>query len=189
MHDWRRKGLVPLPTSVFLEFLPAGAAPDNEAPVLLDELKEGELYEPVITSFYGMPFLRLRQGDLLRMVGHTEHGIPQFAFHSRADDIIDLGNIARIHRATLVEALELVGVKEGGWQVQKEYLDDQPVMCLYVDTGPEHAKELHSKLDRALGKVDQHYREARYTLGYPLLRVFPMKNGEGSAAANGDSTP
>lgn len=171
MQDWRRKGLVPLPTSVFLEFLHVDAAPDNEAPVLLNELQEGELYEPVITSFYGMPFLRMRQGDLLRVVGRNEHGVPFFKFHSRADDIIDLGSIARIDRATLAEALAMVGVQEGEWLARKEYVDGMPVMYLYIDTEPENAKELRGKLHRALGKVDPHYREAIYTLGYPLLRV------------------
>ncbi len=180
MQDWRRKRLVPLPTSVFLEFLPAGAPPDNDAPILLDELQEGELYEPVITSFYGMPFLRLRQGDFLRMAGRNEHGVPVFNFHSRADDIIDLGSIARIDRATLAEALELVGVKDGEWQARKEYLDGQPVISLYVDREMEDTKELHRMVHRALGKVDPHYREASYTLGYPLLRVFAARIDAGA---------
>ncbi len=175
MQDWRRKALVPVPTSVFLEFLPAGAPPDNEAPVLLDQLEEGKLYEPVITSFYGMPFARLRQGDFLQVVGHNERGVPEFQFHSRADDIIDLGSIARIDGATLAEALALVDVKDGEWLARKEYVDGQPVMCLYFETVPENAEELRRRLHRALGKVDHHYREASYTLGYPLLRISPLK--------------
>ena len=36
MQDWRRGGLVPLPTSVFLEFLEEGMPPETDAPVLLD---------------------------------------------------------------------------------------------------------------------------------------------------------
>jgi len=187
MQDWRRQGLVPLPTSVYLEFLPAGAPPEAEAPVLLNELKEGELYEPVITSFYGMPFLRLRQGDLLQVVGHNDQGVPLFKFYSRADDIIDLGSIARIDEATLGEALELVGVKDGKWQARKEYPDGRPVMCLYLDTPPEHAKELQHKLHRALGKVDPHYREASYTLGYPLLRVHGIEKDAGNAGGTAES--
>lgn len=178
MQDWRRKGLVPLPTSVFLEFLPAGAPPDNDATVLLNELEEGGLYEPVLTSFYGMPFLRLRQGDLLRVEGRNEQGVPMLQFHSRADDIIDLGSIARIDRATLAEAMELVGVAEGQWMAKKEYVDDKVVMAIYVDTDPEHAKELRGRLDHSLGKVDLHYREARYTLRYPLIQVHATKTAE-----------
>lgn len=180
MQDWRRKGLVPLPTSVFMEFRPADAPPDGEATVLMNELEIGQLYEPVITSFYGMPFLRLRQGDLLRMEGRNEHGVPLFEFHSRADDIIDLGSIARIDTVTLTEALYMVGINEGEWVARKEWTDSRPVMSLYVDREPEYVKEVRHKVHRALGKVDPHYREASYTLGYPLMRLISTK-----AEANG----
>ena len=185
MQDWRRQGLIPIPTSVFLEFLPAGAPPDKDALVLLNELKDGELYEPVITSFYGMPFLRLRQGDLLQVVGRNEQGVPMFNFHSRADGIIDLGSIARIDHATLAEALEMVGLQDGEWEVQKEVLNGKPVMCLYTDIQPEDAEGLRRKLHRALGQVDPHYREASFTLAYPLLKVYPKKMGAPSANGAG----
>ena len=175
MHDWRRKGLIPLPTSVFLEFLPADEQPDPHATVLLDELEQGKLYEPVITSFYGMPFMRMRQGDLLRVTGHTELGLPLFEFHSRSDDIIDLGSIARINRATLVEALDALDVKEDEWTARKEHIDGLPVMCLYVRKEPEGLEDLRQKLHRTLGKIDPHYREAMYTLGYPLLRLYSTR--------------
>lgn len=175
MQDWRRKGLVPLPTSVFLEFLPEGATPDNDAPVLLDALKDGELYEPVITSFYGMPFLRMRQGDLLRVEGRNEHGVPLLRFHSRADDIIDLGSIARIDTDTLAEAMEIVGVSRDDWEAKKEYVGNNVVMSLYVNMEPENVNDLRSRIDTTLGKVDPHYREARYTLRYPLIRVVATK--------------
>ena len=175
MQDWRRKGLVPLPTSVFLEFLPEGATPDNDAPVLLDALKDGELYEPVITSFYGMPYLRMRQGDLLRVEGRNEHGVPLLRFHSRADDIIDLGSIARIDTDTLAEAMEIVGVSRDDWEAKKEYVGNNVVMSLYVNMEPENVNDLRSRIDTTLGKVDPHYREARYTLRYPLIRVVATK--------------
>lgn len=178
MQDWERNALVPLPTSVFLEFLPAGAAPDSGAPLLLNELEVGQLYEPVITSFYGMPFMRLRQGDLLKVVGHSARGVPLLSYHSRADDIIDLGSIARINGATLTEALALVGVGEGQWTARKEYLEGWPVMCLYIrELESGNTETVRRELHRALGKVDPHYREASFTLGYPLLRVFAA-NGQ-----------
>ena len=163
---------MPLPTSVFLEFLEEGMPPEADAPVLLDELEVGRVYEPVITSFYGMPYLRMRHGDLLRVVGRNDHGIPLFEFQSRADDIIDLGSIARIDTRTLKEALEMVGVNHGHWQARKENVGGRPVMCIYIaDTTPERAEELRHQLHRALGRVDHHYREAAYTLGYPILQV------------------
>ncbi len=187
MQDWRRKGLVPLPTSVFMEFLPAGASPDNEATVLIDELQVGQLYEPILTSFYGMPFLRLRQGDLLRVEGHSEHGVPVFEFHSRADDIIDLGSIARIDTETLTEALNQVGINKEEWVARKELTDGRPTMCLYIDREPEQVKEMRHKVHRALGKVDPHYREASYTLGYPLMRLISTREGAEGLPKGSDS--
>jgi hypothetical protein len=175
MQDRRRNALIPLPTSVFLEFLPSGSPPDNEAPLLLDALEEGKLYEPVITSFYGMPFLRLRQGDLLQVTGRNQQGVPLFRFHSRADDIIDLGSIARIDRATLAEAMGMVGFKDGEWLAKKEYLDGRPLMGLHLNVAPDNLKELGRKVHRALGKVDPHYREAAYTLGYLPIQVSAME--------------
>ena len=175
MQDWRRQELVPVPTSVFMEFLPANASPDNEAPVLLDELKDGELYEPVLTSFYGMPFMRLRQGDLLRVTGRNDYGVPCFSFHSRADDIIDLGSIARINRATLTEALAAVGIEDGQWAAKKEYVGNKPVIGLRIDVDPNDIPELKRKLHKAIGAVDPHYKEASYTLRYPLLQITATK--------------
>ena len=108
-------------------------------------------------------------------MGHNDQGVPLLEYHSRADDIIDLGSIARIDRATLKEALATIGVGDGEWEAHKEYVDGRPVMSLYVDTEPENTKELNQRLHRALGKIDPHYREASYTLRYPLLKVSPMK--------------
>lgn len=188
MQDWRRKGLIFLPTSVYLEFLPEGAPPESEALLLLNQLEVGKHYEPVITSFYGMPFLRLRQGDLLSVTRRNEHGIPEFDFLTRADDVIDLGSIARIDRPTLAEALASVGIGEGQWQAKKEYRNGRPVLCIYLSGDAEQASELQSRIHRALGKVDPHYREASLTLSYPLLHVLPLQppfptNGRASPEA------
>ena len=84
-----------------------------------------------------MPFLRLRQGDLLRVEDQNEHGVPVFEFHSRADDIIDLGSIARIDTITLTEVLNQVGIDKEEWVARKELTDGRPTMCLYIDREPE----------------------------------------------------
>ncbi|MBI4338852.1 MAG: GH3 auxin-responsive promoter family protein [Chloroflexi bacterium] len=182
MQDWRRRGLIFLPTSAFLEFRPEDAEPEAGSLLLLDQLEEGGCYEPVLTSFYGMPFLRLRQGDLLRVVRHNEHGVPEFEFVSRADDVIDIGSIARIDRPTLAEALASVGVENGQWEAKKEYLDGRPMLCLYVADHAGREGELQRRVHHALGKIDPHYREAAFTLRYPPLRVVtlpapPVLNG------------
>ena len=156
---------------------------EGKSTVLINELEEGRLYEPVITSFYGMPFTRMRQGDLLRVIGHNEHGLPLFEFHERADDIIDLGSIARIDTATLTEALEIVGFRERDWSASKEYEGDRPILHVHVNADPERVPELRRKIHRALGVVDPHYREACYTMGARLLRVTAAKSDVVTAPA------
>ncbi len=183
MQDWRRDGLIPLPASVFLEFLPDGIDGEGKSTVLINELEEGRLYEPVITSFYGMPFTRMRQGDLLRVIGHNEHGLQPLELHERADDIIDLGSIARIDTATLTEALEIVGFRERDWSASKEYEGDRPILHVHVNADPERVPELRRKIHRALGVVDPHYREACYTMGARLLRVTAAKSDVVTAPA------
>ena len=50
----------------------------------VEKIEEGKLYEIVITQFYGMPLLRYRLGDIIRMVDlkddETGVSLPQIIF-------------------------------------------------------------------------------------------------------------
>ena len=161
-----------------MEFLPLGAPEDASQLRLLDELEDGKVYELVPTSFYGMPFMRLRQGDLLQVTGRNEHGVPQFSFFRRGDSIIDLGSIARINEATLSAAMVMAGFGDSPWVARKEYINNRPILRVYAGGDEDTAKVLQGKLHRALGIVDHHYREATYTLGYTLMQVLPFAAAE-----------
>jgi hypothetical protein len=138
MQDWRKDKMTFLPDSVFLEFIPWGVSgrENNVSTLLLNELEEGKLYELVITNFYGMPFMRYRQGDVVKITANIEKDaskLPTLTFHSRADDVIDLFGIARLNTKTVSEALELTGIGIGGWAMRKEYEKGKPVISLYIE--------------------------------------------------------
>lgn len=76
---WNKKTMTFTPSSCFLEFIPEAEWLKNRQDssyqpytVLLDKVKQGERYEAVFTSFYGMPFLRYRLGDLIRIVASED---------------------------------------------------------------------------------------------------------------------
>ena len=99
VQSWTRRGMTFLPHSCFSEFIPEGERlksrkdifyePDT---VLLAEVKPGERYELVISSFYGMPFLRYRLGQIVRITARedAEAGIylPQMVFEALADESV-----------------------------------------------------------------------------------------------------
>lgn len=184
MQDWRRDKMTFLPDSVFLEFIPEEDINREEgiSTVLIDELESGKVYEPVITSFYGMPLLRYRQGDLVKIFrrddGEAGNRLPQLTFHNRADDIIDLIGIARINTQTMMEVLESCGIPVDHWAMRKEYEKGKPVLRLYIELNDAvEAVDLEHRLHRQLKKVDQHYHEAVYTMAYNPVRVVPLPEG------------
>jgi hypothetical protein len=120
---WNKKFMTFFPSSCFLEFIPEdewiksyenrGYQPST---VLLDEVHPGRCYEVVVTSFYGMPFLRYRLGDLIRVIASedTDAGIklPQMVFESRADDLIDIAGFTKLDEKTLWQAIVNAGIKQ-----------------------------------------------------------------------------
>lgn len=169
-----------LPDSVFLEFLPEEEleAGDNARTVLISEVEDGKLYEPVITNFYGMPFLRYRQGDLVRIHRDNSGQVPRMSFYGRADDVIDLYGIARLNTQTVSLALELAGITHGNWCLRKEYEGDKAILMFYIEVAEgTQAIEIERLLHRGLKVADQHYREAVYTMAFNPARVTALPQG------------
>ena len=180
MQESPRGPMAFLPDSVFLEFLPEEELEgDNDAStVLLTQVEDGRLYEPVITNFYGMPFLRYRQGDLVRILRDGDSTVPRMVFHGRADDVIDLSGIARLNTETVSRALELSGTEHGDWCLRKEYEGDRAILRLYIELGNgTQPAELERRFHRGLRVADRHYREAVYTTAFNPVRVTALPQG------------
>lgn len=187
MQESVRGDMAFLPDSVFFEFLPEDRLEDadGDSPVLITQVEDGKLYEPVITSFYGMPFLRYRQGDLVRIKRDADSGVPRMVFHGRADDVIDLFGIARLDTKTVSKALEVAGKEHGEWCLRKEYEGDRAVLKLYIELGEGvAATEMERRFHLGLKAADQHYREAVYTMACNPIRVTAFPKGSFQTVAS-----
>ncbi len=189
MQSWSKEWMTFVPSSSFLEFIPEAEWVKNRedkeyhpSTVLLDEVKEGECYEVVITNFYGMPFLRYRPGDLIKIVSlrdeKTGVNLPQIFFKSRADDFIDLAGLARLDEKTVWQAIANTGIKYEDWTACKEYAQSQTHLCLYLELKEKRdPKEMEQMIDRQLQIIDVDYRDIDAWLQHHPVRVILLSPG------------
>jgi hypothetical protein len=189
MQSWTKRGMTFLADSIFLEFIPESewlkSKEDKKyqpSTVLLNEIEDGGIYEIVITNFYGMPFLRYRLGDLIKVVAlrDDEAGIdlPQIVFQARADDIIDIAGFTRIDEKTVWQAIAGTGVKYEDWTVRKEYEQEKPVLHLYIELKESReAKEVESLVHEQLEAINQDYKNLVDMLEIHPLRVTLFAGG------------
>jgi hypothetical protein len=165
-QTWDYRDMVFFPNLNFLEFIPAEECLKSQMnnfyqpkTVLLNEVKEQEIYELVITSFHGGIMVRYRLGELIRITGlrNTELGIdiPQMVFERRADDLIDLG-FMRLTERVIGQALENARVPYHGWMAHKE-IAVNPRLRLYIEMQNNYtgsAKEIAGTVYEEIKKLD-----------------------------------
>jgi hypothetical protein len=143
MQTWDFQGMTFVPNMDFLEFIPEAEylkSKKNSSyqpkTILLDEVKEGEIYELVITNFHGGIMTRYRPGDMIRITALKNEKlgikIPQMMFERRADDLIDL-SIMRLNETVIWKAIENTNIPYADWTARKEVGEGQPVMHLYIE--------------------------------------------------------
>jgi hypothetical protein len=189
MQSWLKKGLTIFPYLNFYEFIPEAECLRNRedrsyqpSTVLMDELKKGEVYEVVITNYYGMPFLRYRPGDMVKVISleEKESGIqlPQFTFHARADGLIYLYSIVMLDEKTIWQALENTGIKIEEWSVRKEYDQDWPVLRFYIEPKQSiQAGELEYLIHDSLISISPLYDEAIREVNLNPIKVKLLAGG------------
>ncbi len=143
-QTWDYDGMTFAPDINFLEFIPEeehlrSRADPNHHPetLLLDDVASGERYEIVATNFRGGAFVRYRIGDLVEFTElrneRLQIDLPQMRFHSRADDILDLGGFTRLTEKTIWEAIESCGIPYVDWVVAKESDGNAPMLRIYLE--------------------------------------------------------
>lgn len=189
IQSWNRKGLVFLPDAAFLEFIPYDEVlklMDDKSyqarTVLLDELEEGGLYEVVITHLYGMPLLRYRMNDLLKVIAlrDDEAGInlPQMVFQRRLGETINLGGLADLDEKTMWQAIANTGIKYSDWSAGKEYHQGHSFLHLYIEVKElREADEIAAMVDEQLKLVDTDYKDIESYLGFQPIRVTLLSKG------------
>lgn len=182
VQAWNKKDMTFFPFSCFLEFIPEeelrkSRDDANYTPVtvLLDEVEAGKHYEIVITSFYGMPFLRYRLGDLLKIERLTdeETGIklPQMSFGSRADGLIDIAGFPRLDEKTVWQAIANTKVRHEDWSARKEFEEGKPILHIYLEVKDRvSATEMERLINQQLRNINIDYSDMQDMLG-----IFPIK--------------
>jgi hypothetical protein len=189
-QTWDYQGLTFYPALNFYEFIPeeeslrSRADPDYQpSTLLLNEVKPGENYEIVITNFYGGPFTRYRQGDMIKITAMRNEqlhiDIPQMVYHSRVDDMIDIAGFTRLTETIIWKALEHAGIAYEDWAARKE-LKDKPILHLYLEPRASNhltADEIARLVDEQLKILDTPYSELESYLGLKPLEVTLLPQG------------
>jgi len=189
MQAWDFDNMILLPATAFYEFIPEdehrkSREDKNYKPhaILLDEVEAGKRYEIVATSYYGAPFIRYRMGDMIQVNAlrnpKLDIDLPQITFHSRCDDIIDIGGFTRLTEKVIWAAIEDSGVKYRDWVVQKEF-DNNPLIHLYLEPKDATltAEEARSCIHQKIRGLDTDYCDVQDMLGYIPLKVTILPQG------------
>jgi hypothetical protein len=190
VQTWSGEGLYFLPDACFFEFVPeADWAIGREDPthiprtVLLDEVKVGERYEMVITSFHGGSFLRYRLHDLVRFVSlrdeEADIDLPSMVFAGRENDLIDLaGFTGLIDEKFFWQAIASTGIAYEEWAVRKELLGLHAGLHLYIELKEAaSAEEVAEAVHQALSALNPFYEDLVRFLGVRPLQVTLLPPG------------
>jgi phenylacetate-coenzyme A ligase PaaK-like adenylate-forming protein len=189
-QTWDYQGMTFIPHLNFLEFIPeeeslkARRDPYYQPnTLLLDEVSAGENYELVITNFYGGPLVRYKLGDMVHITARRNDAlnidIPQMAFHSRVDDMIDIAGFTRLTEKVIWQAIENTGLDYEEWTVRKEVIE-KPLLHVYVelrDNGYASKEQVAETIHQELKKLDAPYADVEAFLGIRPLEVtlLPQK--------------
>jgi phenylacetate-coenzyme A ligase PaaK-like adenylate-forming protein len=155
----------------------------------MDEIKEDEYYEIVITTLKGGAFARYRIGDIFKCetLSRPEDGImlPHFRYVDRVDPIIDLAGFTRITEATINEVLHLSHLHIDQWFARKSYdSEKRPYINLCVeinhpadDPGIDDAELIKEQLEIYFKYIDNDYKNLQRMLGIEPLKITILPGG------------
>ncbi len=189
VQSWNRRGLTFIPYSNFFEFIPEAEWLEckrhifyQPRTVLLSEVKPGERYELVITSFYGMPFIRYRVGHLVKITSLTDEEaqihLPQMVFEARADDLIDIAGFTRISEKAVAQAIANISLNYEEWTIRKEVNQGKPMLHLYIELNNGHLPiDIASALHDELKNIEPGYRNLDLMMNICPLEVAVLRPG------------
>jgi hypothetical protein len=181
MQGWNRKAMTFIPDSVFFEFIPLDGGP-SAAPVLLDALEEGKLYEVIVSQFYGMPLLRYRINDVIRVISSSDEEtgvrLPQIAVQRKVGQTIDLAGLASLDERIVWQAIANSGLRYTDWAACKEYDHNETYLRLYLELKEDRpAEQIGDIIHRELQKVDPDYVDIERYLKQQPVKVTLLSAG------------
>lgn len=149
---------VPVPDSIFYEFLPVDAEDDFSKIVTMDQLEVGKEYEIIVTNLSG--FYRYRMRDAVRITGWHEK-LPVMEFLSRIDQTVSVMGEKTTEvalRAAAEDTAAQLGFEMIDFSVYPD-VDHVPPRYTYfmeIDKLPEglKAKEIRFFLEKNLAKAN-----------------------------------
>ena len=189
MQAWNKKAMTFIQDSVFLEFIPYDEQlkhQDNKdyqpSTVLLNEVEEGESYEVIITQFYGLPLLRYRINDIIKIASledeETGVNLPQIIIQGKVGETINLAGLAELDEKTVWQAIANTGIRYTDWSAAKEYDQNQSFLRLYLELKEEkEAAAVETIIDKQLKRVDTDYSDIDSYLGLRPVRVTLLSPG------------
>ena len=182
-----RRDMTFIPHSNFFEFIPEAEWLRSKEDifyepraVLLPEVKSGECYELVVTSFYGMPFIRYRLGHLIRIIGLEDEEakvcLPQMVFEARADDLIDIAGFTRVSEKTVMQAIANTGIDYEDWMVRKEISENKVTM--FAGVPPMYAVLANTRIPEECDLSSWHLAiSGGAALPVEVMKAFEKKYG------------
>ena len=184
--QFRERGGIGLnPHTCFYEFISESElelerSDPNHKPrtCLLDEVEPGESYEVVITSFFGMPFVRYRLGHIVRFTNdHVGYG-HEFLFVGRSDERIDIGGFTRIDESTIWKAISRAELPVRDWTLRREIEGIVPELHIYLEfSNPFEVARLVPTLHQSLKDCDPLYSDLETMLGICPLKATILSPG------------
>ena len=137
----RKTCLIPDLRNGYYEFID-----DKDNVRKIDELKRGETYELVGTSF-GSMLTRYRMEDLLVVVDFRDDGMPYFTFKSRVKEVLDFYGYFRITESVFSKTLVKVGLKYfEKWAVTKEFSKEGEILQVLMERPWEYSEAKAAKI-------------------------------------------
>jgi hypothetical protein len=193
-ETWTRDGMYFFPDACFYEFIPEDEMnrslnnPDYQPKTcLMNEVRDGEKYELVVSVFKGGAFMRYRVGDVYRCVGlknaEDQTKIPRFKYLDRIPTIIDIAGFTRISEHAISTAIKLSGIDIEDWIAVKEYTENnRPFLHLYVEMKVRSLASqaisqdiLKEHLTVYFKYVDQDYKDLKRILGVEPLEITILR--------------
>lgn len=173
-------GYVLMPQNGFFEFLPYDKTDSQTETCLPHEVREGVLYEPVITNFSGL--YRYRLGDVVKITGfYGESPVMEFMF--RKNQALNIAG-EKIDIRQLEDAV--YSLREKGIFVEQycvgasierlpgKYLATMSLAGEFSKKPPD-SREIESLLDQALAQRNPDYADLRRLKELERPRVFLLK--------------
>jgi len=199
IQTWDHEGMTFIANLNFFEFIPEREwfkwqLDHSYQPktILLDEVKEDEKYEIVITNFHGGIMTRYRPGDIVKITSLRNEklgiDIPQMVFHSRADDLVDIASLGRVTERVIGEAIENSGIPYVDWVARKEITDNKPALHFYLELKDGYIaseESLATAIRKQFQKLDRKYRCNFYRLIGDMESMLSLKPVEATLLPQG----